>query len=64
MRCYDCGEHYIEHKGNLERQDDFGSDKYIVENVTYYECPKCNKILFPDETVRAIELKQKSLSKK
>jgi hypothetical protein len=39
-------------------------NKYIVENVKYFECPKCNKILFPDETMRAIELKKISLSKK
>jgi len=63
MRCYDCGEHYVEHQGDLERSDE-NIGEYIVENVKYYKCPKCSKLLFPDETVRVIELKEKSLSKK
>jgi hypothetical protein len=54
MKCYDCGELYNEISGSLPLHDDFIGD-YIVQDVHYYHCGKCGKILFPTDTILKIE---------
>ena len=54
MNCIKCGGIYQEQYGELPLYDDsIGS--YSVLNVSYEKCDQCGELLFPPETIQAIE---------
>lgn len=54
MNCIKCGGIYQEQYGEIPLYDDsIGS--YSVLNVSYEKCDQCGELLFPPETIQAIE---------
>jgi hypothetical protein len=55
MNCFECGGTFEEKNGLLKL-----TDKYvgliIIEGVLYYQCENCGALLYPEETIRAIEI--------
>jgi hypothetical protein len=54
MKCYKCGGSYEAKQGLLPISDEYVG-VFSVEGVHYYECSRCNELLFPLETSKAIE---------
>jgi len=60
MRCYNCGEKYRKHHGNLTLDDKYiGS--YNIVNVDFFKCQNCGKILLPEKTLSKCEYELKRI---
>ncbi len=60
MKCLDCGGEYIELIANIDIED-ISIGEFTVENVTHRKCSSCGGLLFPLETVKIIEAKEKEI---
>jgi len=63
MKCYNCGGNYIEHFGSVSLNDDIIGN-YLIPNIQYYKCSKCETLLFPEKTVLTIEAKESEIRDK
>jgi hypothetical protein len=63
MKCYDCKSNYTKKKGEISLSNNIIGN-FEVYNVTYYKCPDCNKLLFPDDTAVKIEKKEREIKLK
>ena len=52
--CLRCGINYTQKKGTLKNLE-FCKYRITIEDVEYYECEKCGRLLFPMETAEKIE---------
>jgi len=48
MKCYACGNNFIEHKGSLELPSKM-LGAFIIDNVSYFKCSHCQEIMLPDK---------------
>ena len=54
MKCYACGNDFIEHTGSLELPSKIlGS--FTVNNVSYFKCTHCQEIMLPDHAWRVAD---------
>jgi hypothetical protein len=60
MRCYACGNVYIEHKGTLELCNKTIGN-YSIYLAKYYKCSGCGSIMYPKETLNLISKKEKEI---
>ena len=60
MRCYTCGNVYIEHEGTLELSNKTIGN-YNVDLAKYYKCSGCGSIIYPKETLNLISKKEKEI---
>jgi hypothetical protein len=51
MKCYTCGNQFVEHTGSLELPSKILGD-FTINNVLYFKCAQCEEIILPDETWR------------
>jgi len=49
MKCYACGNSYVEHTGSLELPSKILGD-FTIDNVSYFKCAHCGEIMLPDAT--------------
>ncbi|HEX74566.1 MAG TPA: hypothetical protein G4N93_05385 [Dehalococcoidia bacterium] len=54
MNCLECGGIYMEKSGNYELVDPYVG-KIIIQGVQYYQCDKCENILYSEAMAQAIE---------
>lgn len=57
MKCYDCGGEYTMEAGTLRLNDKLIGD-FEVQDVKYFKCNKCSEFLFPEDTLKAIEIEE------
>lgn len=48
MKCYACGNNFIEHTGSLELPSKI-LGTFIVDNVSFLKCSQCQEIMLPDK---------------
>lgn len=59
MNCLECGGTYIEKSGTYELVDPYVG-RITIEGVPYYQCDKCEDILYSEEMAQAIESQRKN----
>ena len=60
MICLDCGSNITELVGDVILENKT-IGRFIVENVFYHKCDNCGELLFPLETLKTIEAKEKEI---
>lgn len=60
MKCYKCGGSYEAKQGLLPISDEYVG-VFSVKGVHYYECSRCNELLFPLETTQVIEKRRNQI---
>ena len=57
MNCLECGGEYIEKSGTYELQDPYVG-KLVIRGFTYYQCDKCEDILYSESMAQEIEIER------
>lgn len=58
MKCYACGNNYVEYTGTLELPSKILGD-FTVENVVYFKCSHCEDIMLPDAAWRVADQEER-----
>lgn len=60
MRCFECGNEYMEQSGAIKLNNRTIGD-YTIELEKYFKCAGCGTLLFPDESARLITKKEEEI---